>query len=277
MYGTRKSELIDSITAYIEQEEFANVPVKLIERGKFQPRQEFPQESLAHLADSIRAQGVIEPVVLRRIDGMRYELIAGERRWRAAKLAGVEQIPAIIKNVPDEAAAAIALIENIQREELNPVELAQALEWRIEQLGSAQAVADELSVSKSWISQKRKILNAPEDVQSLAVEGLVTDKATLNKLEAMPEPKRKDTITKIRNGEVKSTEVSRKEKKAETVEKPTAVFKLRHRNDAVLIVERFGYGRVLDDQGVNWREVDDKGLQGYLVAALEHAVSVGGS
>ena len=104
-----------------------NVPIDLIERGRFQPRTHFDAEALKSLSDSIRAQGVVQPIVVRPLSKGRYELVAGERRWRAAQAAGLSEIPAVVRELADEAALAIALIENIQREELNPLEEARAL------------------------------------------------------------------------------------------------------------------------------------------------------
>jgi len=96
------------------------LPIDLIQRGKYQPRRDMVPESLQELADSIKAQGVMQPIVVRPISDRKYEIIAGERRWRATQLAGLDTIPAVIRDVPDEAAIAMALIENIQREDLNP-------------------------------------------------------------------------------------------------------------------------------------------------------------
>src|SRR5271167_4673077 len=105
----------------------ANLPLDLLQRGKYQPRLDMRPESLSELAESIRAQGVVQPILVRPVgiaqaNGQRYEIIAGERRWRAAQLAGLTEIPAVIRDVPDEDAIAVALIENIQREDLNPLE-----------------------------------------------------------------------------------------------------------------------------------------------------------
>jgi ParB family chromosome partitioning protein len=113
--------------------ELANLPVDLLQRGRYQPRVDMRPESLQELADSIRVQGVVQPIVVRPIgltsgsEPTRYEIIAGERRWRAAQMAGLHEIPAVIRRVPDDAAIAMSLIENIQRENLNPLEEARAL------------------------------------------------------------------------------------------------------------------------------------------------------
>ncbi len=114
-------------------EELAKLPVDLLQRGKYQPRIDMRPETLQELADSIKAQGVVQPIVVRPVGSpatgelQRYEIIAGERRWRAAQMAGLSQIPAVIRHIPDEAAIAVALIENIQRENLNPLEQAQQI------------------------------------------------------------------------------------------------------------------------------------------------------
>ena len=105
-----------------ENGELKDLPVDIIRRGKYQPRVEMNQQALEDLANSIKAQGVVQPIVVRPIGADMYEIIAGERRWRATQIAGLDTIPAIIRDVPDESAVAMALIENIQREELNPIE-----------------------------------------------------------------------------------------------------------------------------------------------------------
>jgi len=103
------------------EDELAQLPVAVLRPGKYQPRTRMDEASLAELADSIRARGVIQPIVVRPVDGGKYEILAGERRWRAARMAGQEQVPALIRAVPDEVALGIGLIENIQRENLNPI------------------------------------------------------------------------------------------------------------------------------------------------------------
>ena len=111
-----------------EDGDLKKLPVDLVQRGKYQPRKDIEPESLQELADSIKAQGVMQPIVVRPISDRKYEIIAGERRWRATQLAGLDEIPAVIRDVSDEAAMAMALIENIQREDLNPIEEAVALQ-----------------------------------------------------------------------------------------------------------------------------------------------------
>ena len=114
---------IDEVTHVSEQDRaggLSEIDIDRIQRGKYQPRQNFDQQSLQELADSIRSQGIVQPIVVRP-EGVHFELVAGERRWRAAQIAGLQKIPAVVRNLDGKAAAAIALIENIQREDLNPL------------------------------------------------------------------------------------------------------------------------------------------------------------
>ncbi len=142
-----------------------------IEPGRYQPRQRFDAEPLEELAASIRAQGLIQPVVVRAIARDRYELIAGERRWRAAQLAGLEEIPALVKTVADQAVVAMALIENIQREDLSPLEEAQALARLIEEFGlTHQQVADAVGRSRAGVSNLLRLLELPVAVKRLLDE-----------------------------------------------------------------------------------------------------------
>ncbi len=146
--------------------------VDLLQRGKYQPRTDMRQESLEELADSIRAQGVVQPIVVRPVDGgagaRRYEIIAGERRWRAAQLAGLQEIPAVVRDVPDEAAVAMSLIENIQRENLNPLEEARALERLIDEFAMThQAAAEAVGRSRTAVSNLLRLLDLAEEVKAL--------------------------------------------------------------------------------------------------------------
>ena len=152
-------------------DEMAHLPLDLLQRGRYQPRLDIRAESLAELADSIRAQGVVQPIVVRPIGEadergvQRYEIIAGERRWRAAQQAGLREIPAVIRRIPDEAAIAMALIENIQRENLNPLEEARALERLISEFGlTHQQAADAVGRSRAAVSNMLRLLELPEEV-----------------------------------------------------------------------------------------------------------------
>ena len=155
-------------------DELAHIPVDLLERGKYQPRLDMRPETLAELADSIRAQGVVQPIVVRPLgaplagESQRYEIIAGERRWRAAQLAGLGEIPAVVRCVPDEAAIAMALIENIQREDLNPLEEARALERLIQEFGlTHQEAAEAVGRSRAAVSNLLRLLELPDEIKAL--------------------------------------------------------------------------------------------------------------
>jgi len=146
------------------------LPIDLIERSRYQPRADFNEEALQELADSIRAQGVIQPVVVRPLTGQasRYELIAGERRWRAAQLAGLHNIPAVIRDVDDQAAMAMALIENIQRQALNPIEEAVALNRLIAEFGlTHEQTAEAVGRSRAAVSNMLRLLNLEPEVKTL--------------------------------------------------------------------------------------------------------------
>jgi ParB family chromosome partitioning protein len=153
-----------------EGETLARIPLDLLQRGRYQPRLDMRTETLQDLADSIKSQGVIQPIVVRPVgssangQAVRYEIIAGERRWRAAQLAGLADIPAVIRTVPDDAAIAMALIENIQREDLNPLEEARALERLINEFGVTHAqAADAVGRSRAAVSNLLRLLElAPE-------------------------------------------------------------------------------------------------------------------
>jgi len=155
-------------------EELAHIPVDLLQRGRYQPRLDMRPESLQELADSIRAQGVVQPIVVRPVaaqrpgEEQRYEIIAGERRWRAAQMAGLHHIAAVIRRVPDEAAVAMSLIENIQRENLNPLEEARALDRLIREFEMThQSAADAVGRSRAAVSNLLRLLELADEVKSL--------------------------------------------------------------------------------------------------------------
>ncbi len=155
-------------------EELQKVPVDLLQRGKYQPRIDMRQETLQELADSIRSQGLIQPIIVRPLNEAgagqprRYEIIAGERRWRAAQLAGLHEIPALVRRVGDEAAVAMALIENIQREDLNPLEEARALGRLISEFQMTHAAAAEaVGRSRAAVSNLLRLLDLTDEVKTL--------------------------------------------------------------------------------------------------------------
>lgn len=153
-------------------EELREIPVDLIQPGKYQPRMNMRQESLQDLADSIKAQGLVQPIVVRPIGERRYEIIAGERRWRAAQMAGLRQIPAVVREVPDRAAIAMALIENIQRENLNPLEEAQALQRLISEFEMTHQQASEaVGRSRAAVTNLLRLLELTDDVKQMVEQG----------------------------------------------------------------------------------------------------------
>jgi ParB family chromosome partitioning protein len=150
----------------------AHLPVELIQRGKYQPRRDMHTEALEELAESIKAQGVMQPIVVRAIGEGRYEIIAGERRWRATQIAGLDKIPAVIRDVPDEAAIAMALIENIQRENLNPIEEAVALKRLQDEFELTHAeVAQAVGKSRTTITNLLRLIALSDEVKTLLEHG----------------------------------------------------------------------------------------------------------
>ena len=148
------------------------IPIEFIQPGKYQPRVYFAEESIAELSDSIKAQGIIQPIVLRPIANDRYEIIAGERRWRAAQLAGLAKVPAVIRTVDDDSALAMSLIENIQREDLNPLEEATALQRLIDDFQfTHQEVADAVGKSRSAVTNTLRLTQLSPPVAEMLVAG----------------------------------------------------------------------------------------------------------
>lgn len=154
------------------QSDLRTLAIDLIQRGRYQPRMNMHTESLQDLADSIRVQGLVQPIVVRPIDENRYEIIAGERRWRAAQLAELHEIPALVRDVSDQAAIAMALIENIQREDLNPLEEANALQRLIDEFEMThQQAAEAVGRSRAAVSNLLRLRELNEDVKELLMNG----------------------------------------------------------------------------------------------------------
>lgn len=151
-----------------------NLEIALLQPGKYQPRSNMDQSALANLAESIKTQGVMQPILVRAMGMDHYEIIAGERRWRAAQLAGLTEVPAIIREVADDAALAISLIENIQREDLNPLEEAMGIQRLINEFGMThQTAAEALGSSRSAVSNLLRLLNLTEPVQEMMMQGKI--------------------------------------------------------------------------------------------------------
>lgn len=156
----------------VDSRELQQLPLELIQRGKYQPRRDMDPVALEELAQSIKAQGVMQPIVVRPIAGGRFEIIAGERRWRASQQAGLENIPALVREVADEAAIAMALIENIQREDLNPIEEAVALQRLQQEFElTQQQVADAVGKSRVTITNLLRLIALPEEIKILLAHG----------------------------------------------------------------------------------------------------------
>lgn len=152
--------------------ELKDIPVEYLHSGVYQPRKVFEDEGLEELAASIRAQGIIQPIVVRKKTGNRYEIIAGERRWRAAQKAGLHDIPCLVKDIPDESAIAMSLIENIQREDLNPIEEASALKRLMNEFGlTQQQAADAVGKSRTALTNLLRLLGLTPEVKDMLERG----------------------------------------------------------------------------------------------------------
>lgn len=154
------------------RESLATLPVSRIRPGKYQPRTRMDQQALAELAASIRSQGLMQPLLVRPVERDRYELIAGERRWRAAQLAGLEEVPVLVREVPDEAALVLSLIENIQRENLNPMEEAAGVQRLVEEFRMThEQAADAVGRSRTATTNLLRLLKLAKPVQEMVMEG----------------------------------------------------------------------------------------------------------
>ena len=183
LLGSGVSHLKDDVTPAVStavtdqvsaSSEFQHLAIDVIQRGRYQPRTNFNLDALQELADSIKAQGVVQPIVVRPLSATpgQYELVAGERRWRAAQLAELHEIPAIVRDITDQEAMAVALIENIQRQELNPIEEAKALVRLVEEFGlTHQEAADAVGRSRVSVSNLLRLLTLETDVRHMLEDG----------------------------------------------------------------------------------------------------------
>ncbi len=180
--GRGLDALLDGDTSQPGKELLKNLKLELLRPGKYQPRSHMDQASLAELAASIKEQGVMQPILVRPVEGQKYEIIAGERRWRAAQLAGLAEVPVLVRDVPDRAALALALVENIQREDLNPLEEAQGLQRLIEEFGlTHEDAAKAVGRSRSAVSNLLRLLQLAPPVQEL----LLTSKLDMGHARAL--------------------------------------------------------------------------------------------
>ncbi len=182
--------------AHRADDEVASIALERIERGRFQPRRRFGEENLRELADSIRVQGVVQPIVVRP-SGDGYELVAGERRWRAAQLAGLANIPALVRDLDDQSTAAVGLIENIQREDLNALEEAEALARLTSEFGlTHQEVAEAVGRSRAAVSNLLRLLELHAEVKALLLEGQL-EMGHARALLAAPADRQPDLAAKV--------------------------------------------------------------------------------
>jgi ParB family chromosome partitioning protein len=192
-----------------EGEALRMLAIDRIRVGKYQPRTRMDATSLAELADSIRAQGVMQPILVRPIDGGRFEIIAGERRWRAAAQAGLVEIPALVRAVPDNAALALALVENIQREDLNPLEEAQGLARLIDEFGlTHEAAAKAVGRSRSAVSNLLRLNALAKPVQEYLLSGAL-EMGHARALLALPAAQQAAASTRVVNGKLSVRETER--------------------------------------------------------------------
>ncbi|HCV78728.1 ParB/RepB/Spo0J family partition protein [Pseudomonas oryzihabitans] len=172
LLGGASVKVLQEQAAATPVSELQSLPVDIIQRGKYQPRRHMDPTALEELANSIRVQGLMQPIVVRAIGEGRYEIIAGERRWRASQQAGLDRIPALVRDVPDQVAIALALIENIQRQNLNPLEEAMALQRLQDEFELTQAqVAEAVGKSRSGVTNLLRLLALAEDAKELLARG----------------------------------------------------------------------------------------------------------
>ncbi|MCD8547882.1 MAG: ParB/RepB/Spo0J family partition protein [Aeromonadaceae bacterium] len=249
--AARHKQLIDDIkTDQVRQRseatqgELRRLPVAWLKPGKYQPRKDMSQEALEDLANSIRAQGVIQPIVVRPQGEQQFEIIAGERRWRACQLVRLHEVPCLVKDVPDEAAVAIALIENIQREDLNAIEEAVALQRLLDEFGlTHQALAEAVGKSRSAVSNLLRLNQLNEDVKRLVEHGDLEMGHARALLALQGESQSELARTVVQKGlTVRDTEKWVKKALAPKMEKPQPQPDPRSQDWQQLASERLGLG-----------------------------------
>jgi ParB family chromosome partitioning protein len=172
--GRGLNALIGDVSSVAREKTEKTLPVDQILRGRYQPRRHMDQERLQELADSINAQGIIQPILVRAMGGEKYEIVAGERRWRAAQLAGIHEVPVLIRDISDQAAMALGLIENIQREDLNPLEEAEALNRLLKEFKMThQQVADSVGKSRTTITNLLRLMDLQGRVKTCLQDGSI--------------------------------------------------------------------------------------------------------
>jgi ParB family transcriptional regulator, chromosome partitioning protein len=213
-------------------ETLRNLKISQLQPGKYQPRTRMDKESLAELAESIKTQGIMQPVLVRPVSAGRYEIIAGERRWRAAQLAALSEVPALVREVPDEAVLAMSLIENIQREDLNPLEEALGIQRLIKEFGMThEAASQALGSSRSAVSNLLRLLNLPSPVQELLMDGKI-DMGHGRALLSLPPAKQIEIANLVAH---KQLSVRETERLVHRIEHPAPKPKGRAKNDRDLL------------------------------------------
>ena len=201
------------------KEALQTLPVDRLRPGRYQPRTKMDDASLAELADSIREQGIMQPILVRPVEGGRFEIVAGERRWRAAQKAGLREVPALVKAVPDQAALALALIENIQREDLDPIEEARGLARLIDEFGiTHDEAAKAVGRSRSAVSNLLRLTQLPKPVQDYVQDGAL-DMGHARALLALPAAQQTATAAR---GTGRHAGMSRRERNLQAQEKRDA-------------------------------------------------------
>ncbi len=169
--GRGLDALLGDTSPQVTKNQLQHLPVEFLQRGQYQPRKDIDPEKLQELANSIKAQGIVQPIVVRKLGQDTYEIVAGERRWRAAQLAMLAEVPVVIRDIDDRAAMAIALIENIQREDLNPLEEAEALRRLLDEFTMThQQIADAVGKSRATISNLLRLLDLQPEIKLLLLK-----------------------------------------------------------------------------------------------------------
>ena len=207
--GRGLDALLSSGNDVPEASALQTIPVDRLRPGKYQPRTKMNETALAELADSIREQGVMQPILVRPVESGRFEIIAGERRWRAALLAGLKEVPALVKSVPDNSALALALIENLQREDLNPLEEAAGLARLIDEFGlTHDAAAKAVGKSRSAVTNLLRLTQLAKPVQDYLHDGAL-EMGHARALLALPAPQQTAAAARVVNGALSVRETER--------------------------------------------------------------------
>ncbi|MBI4204853.1 MAG: ParB/RepB/Spo0J family partition protein [Betaproteobacteria bacterium] len=215
-------------------EDLRRLPVDALRPGKYQPRTRMDQEALGELADSIKAQGVMQPILVRPVAEEQYEIIAGERRWRAARMAGLSMVPALVRDVPDREALAVSLIENIQREDLNPLEAAAGIQRLIQEFGMTHAAAAEaLGRSRSGVTNLLRLLDLAPPVRELLALGRL-DMGHARALLALPVERQIELAREAADRQLSVRDV---ERRASGAARTRARARSKHDNDVARLEE----------------------------------------